>query len=158
MKYLQYQINRNSLYTNYRVSKFKPNVSPSCIFCLSNNVPNPPPELISHIFFDCSYTNNLWREIRNWLRELDIEITLEKKTIIFGNQEEAFSSYFNYIVLCAKYFVWKSKFKSQELYLRGFQYFLRGKLEDLKNAYLLEGKDHMFEQWNILFDYLSSLE
>ena len=158
MKYLQYQINRNSLYTNYRVSKFKPNVSPSCIFCLSNNVPNPPPELISHIFFDCSYTNNLWREIRNWLRELDIEITLEKKYIIFGNQEEAFSSYFNYIVLCAKYFVWKSKFKSQELYLRGFQYFLRGKLEDLKNAYLLEGKDHMFEQWNILFDYLSSLE
>ena len=118
----------------------------------------PPPELISHLFFDCLYTNNFWKEVINWLRDLNIEITLGKKNIIFGCHEEAFSSHFNYIVLCGKYFIWKSKFKSQELYLKGFQYFLRGKLDDLKNAYLLEGKDHKFEQWDILFNYLSRIE
>ena len=30
MKFLQYQINRNSLFTNYRVNKFKNHKSPNC--------------------------------------------------------------------------------------------------------------------------------
>ena len=38
-KYLQYQINRNSLFTNYRVSKFQRHISPYCRFCLQAQSP-----------------------------------------------------------------------------------------------------------------------
>ena len=44
LKWLQYQINRKSLQTNYIVSHFKPNVSPLCTFC------NQEDEIISHLF------------------------------------------------------------------------------------------------------------
>ena len=51
LRWFQYQINRNSLFTNYRVNKFKSSVSPLCTFCSRLvGVPHPP-ELISHIFF-----------------------------------------------------------------------------------------------------------
>ena len=33
IKWLQYQIVRNSLFTNYKVNKIKPHISPFCTFC-----------------------------------------------------------------------------------------------------------------------------
>ena len=41
LKFLQYQINRNSLYTNYRVNKFKNDISPYCTFCSGSQNLNP---------------------------------------------------------------------------------------------------------------------
>ena len=158
MKYLQFQINRNSLYTNYRVNKFKNHISPFCTFCLGTNDMNPSLELISHLFYDCDISLNLWNDIKNWLRDQDIDIPLNRKTILFGIHEQSINSVPNYIILCVKYFIWKSKFKSQELFLRPFQQFLLSKLDDLKNAYLYEEKGQKFEPWTTIYDDLSIIE
>ena len=41
IKWLQYQINRNSLFTNYKVNKFRPDISPLCVFYSQvENFPN----------------------------------------------------------------------------------------------------------------------
>ena len=157
LKFLQYQINRNSLYTNYRVNKFKNDISPYCTFCSGPQSLNPPFEVISHLFHNCSISLNLWIEVGNWLRGLNIDIPLNRNILLFGYHEQPFNSVVNYNILCVKYFIWKSKFKSQELHLRSYQYFLRGKLDDLKNAYLYEGKDHKFDPYVTLYDNLLKL-
>ena len=56
LRWLQFQIVRNSLQTNYIVSHFKPNVSPTCSYCrnldnLERNLNNL--EKISHLFWTC---------------------------------------------------------------------------------------------------------
>ena len=158
LKYLQFQINRNSLFTNYRVNKFKNNISPFCTFCSETNDMNLSLELISHLFYDCVISLNLWIEIKNWLRDQDIDIPLNRKSILFGIHEQKIDSVANHIILSVKYFIWKSKFKSQTLFLRPFQQFLFLKLDDLKNAYLYEEKDQKFEPWAKVYENLSMIE
>ena len=83
MKWLQFQINRNSLFTNYRVNKFKPNISPLCSLCLANeNFPRF--ELISHLFYDCDYTLNMWQNIKTWLATLDIILPLDRANVWYS--------------------------------------------------------------------------
>ena len=84
IKYLQYQINRNSLFTNYRVSKFQQHISPSCTFCLQAGNLVAPSELISHLFFDCDHALNLWQATINWLKTLDVNIPLDRKALLLG--------------------------------------------------------------------------
>ena len=66
LKWFQYQITRNSLFTNYKVNKFKPYVSPQCSFCGENY------ELISHLFALCNHISTFWIKVQNWLGTLDI--------------------------------------------------------------------------------------
>ena len=96
-------------------------------------------------------------EVGNWLRGLNIDIPLHRNIILFGCHDQPCNSVINYIILCVKYFIWKSKFKTQELHLRSCQHFLFSKLDDLKKAYLYEGKDHKFDQYVTVYDNLSSL-
>ena len=158
IKWLQFQINRNSLFTNYRVNKFKPNISPNCTFCsIGEGVTQTHPELVSHLFFDCDFVIKLWIEVKNWLRTINIDIPLDRKVLLFGCHDQLSNSVPNYILLCVKYFIWKSKFQSQELYLSAFQKYLKFKLDDLKNAYLYEQKEEMFDPFLIVYDCVSRL-
>ena len=63
MKFFQFQINRNSLFTNYKVNKFKQHVSPLCSFC-SHIDGFTERELVSHLFFFCDLVLNLWQEVK----------------------------------------------------------------------------------------------
>ena len=158
IKWLQFQINRNSLFTNYRVNKFKPNISPNCTFCsIGEGVTQTHPELVSHLFFDCDFVLKLWIEVKNWLRTINIDIPLDRKVLLFGCHDQLSNSVPNYILLCVKYFIWKSKFQSQELYLSAFQKYLKFKLDDLKNAYLYEQKEEKFDPFLIVYDCVSRL-
>ena len=161
MKYLQYQINRNSLFTNYRVNKFKPFISPFCTFCstmdLDEGDPAPHLELISHLFFECNLVLNLWTQIKDWLKTLNIDIPLDRKSLLFGCQDQPSKSVPNYIILCNKYFIWKSKFQTQDLQFISFKQFLKYKIDDIKNAYFFEKKDHLFDPWLMVYNNLTSI-
>ena len=156
MKFFQFQINRNSLFTNYKVNKFKPHISPLCSFCshiedLANN------ELVSHLFFLCDFVLNLWQDVKVWLATLDIVLPLDITKLLFGIPEETSFSPLNYIILCVKYYIWRSKFQNKDLSLNSFHRFLFTKLNDQKNALLYSGKIHEFEKMNIVYDCLSRL-
>ena len=154
IKFLQFQINRNSLFTNYRVNKFKNNISPFCTFCLKYDRTDPPLELISHLFYDCDLVLSLWIQIKNWLKTLNVDIPLDRKSILFGCQNQSIQSVQNYVILCVKYFIWKSKFQTQDVLFNSFKKYFKYKLEDLKNAYFFEDKDHLFEPWINIYDNL----
>ena len=57
----------NTLGLNNRLAHFVQNINPGCAFCLANNDGNIQPESFSHLFFDCTYTNELLTAICNTL-------------------------------------------------------------------------------------------
>ena len=150
IKWLQYQIVRNSLYTNYKVNKFKPHISPFRTFCghLGNS---PPRELVSHIFWSCNFVQTLWQTIKAWLGTLNFEVSFDRTSLLFGNHSEDSSSVENYVILVAKYFIWKAKFTNKDLSIELFKKYLKSKLDDLKNAYAYSDKVDKFEQWNSIY-------
>ena len=146
-KWLQYQINRHSLFTNHRVNKFKPNISPQCSYCRNSE------ELISHLFFNCNFTLYFWTQVKEWLHSFHIVIPLDIKTMLFGDLRKTSETIIsNYVILAAKTYIWRTKFQDNPvLNFNCFKNFFKFKLEDLKNAHDFEGKSFLFDQWiNIL--------
>jgi hypothetical protein len=156
LKWLQFQLNRNSLFTNYKVNKFKPNVSPKCTYCA--HIPDSShPELVSHLFYDCDFVLKLWQELKTWLATLNVQLPLDRIKLLFGIHEEDCSSVLNYIILSVKQFIWKTKFGSKDLSLNLFQKFLFSKLADKQNALNYCGKSRDFDIWNDLYNCMSRL-
>ena len=154
IKYLQYQINRNCLYTNYRVNKFKRHISPLCTFCVQAGNEAAPSELISHMFFDCDHALNLWQTTINWLKTLNVNIPLDRKALLFGLNDQASTTVNNYLILYVKCFIWKSKFQTKQLTFIALKTFLKSKLDDLKMAYFYEDKESCFEPWLSIYECL----
>ena len=148
VKWLQYQIVRNSLFTNYRVNKINNNISPLCSACLVV-------EKVSHVFWSCERVMNFWKLLANWLEGFDIKFPLTNKTILFGFLKEPPDSKINFSILIAKSYVWKSKFKNTQISIIGFQKYFKTKLDDLKHSYDYLDKLHLFDQWNVIHTNLS---
>ena len=124
IKWLQFQINRNTLYTNYKINKFAPQISPHCGFCSDVNTGFEHLELVSHLFYDCTVVLKLWED---WFLHLtpSINIPIEKNNILCGVREESFDSIANFVILCGKYYVWKTKQTSGILSMVSFKNFLK---------------------------------
>ena len=156
MKWLQYQINRNSLFTNYKVNKFRPDISPLCVFC--SHLENFPRfELVSHLFYDCDFILNLWQNMEAWLATLNTNLPLDRAKLLFGLIDEPSNSVLNFTILCCKSFIWKSKFSTKEVTLALFQRYLFRKLTDVKYMYQMMGKENKFDVWINIYDDLSRL-
>ena len=152
LKWLQFQISRNSLYTNQRVNKFNPSVPSLCSFCKNY------PEQISHLFYFCEDVLKLWRDIKAWLSSLNVDFLIETKTIIFGILNESSDSVRNELILYGKYYVWISKHAENcNLNLQLFQKFLFHKLECKKDALSYCGLGKKFDQWTNIFEFLLRL-
>ena len=154
MKWLQYQINRNCLYTSQRVNRFKNHVSPFCVFCSERSYVKHL-ELVSHLFYDCEFTYNFWCEMRTWLLllEMPIDLPLDKVKIIFGLSGKK-NEMINYILLCGKYFIWRERLDSKSLSFVAFKRYFKTILDQLRNALIFEEKLYLFEPWLIIYDVL----
>ena len=148
IKWMQYQIVRNSQFSNYRVNKFKPSVSPNCSYC------GVVEEKLSHLYFNCMKVQDFWIEITNWLNHNSIKFPLNITYILFGYDREPFDSKINYIMLVGKRYIWVNKFKSSPLSFIGFQQMLKHKLNELKEMYEYSGKVSLFDHWLPIFNVL----
>ena len=97
----------------------------------------------------------LWSEVGSWLDTLDVKIPSNKKLLLFGCVDQSVSSVSNYIILTVKYYIWVSRLNNNPLNVAGYKRFLYFKLEELKNAYIYEKKDHVFNQFLVIFNSLS---
>ena len=75
-------------------------------------------EVVSHLFYDCRLVQKLWQEIGAWLLNFDIQFSVDKKTLIFGQIEQSSRSVENYIILTIKYYIWLTRCKNGELNLQ----------------------------------------
>ena len=148
LKWLQYQIVRNCLYTNYKVHKFKPNVSPLCSYCLEDV------ETVSHLYFRCRKTQSFWEEVKLFLKEVDIAVPLLESSILFGIHSEKPDSLANILILWVKSFIWNNKFKNSNLALDIFKLKVKQRLDQLKEALSYRGKEEEFNRWQPIFNIL----
>ena len=144
LKWLQYQIARNSLFTNYKVNKFNPNVSPLCSNC--NNI-----EITSHLLWGCDKVLELWQQIHYFLANFQISLDYSLKTVLFGNHKEPCDSVLNYTILIAKGYIWKSKFDKSLISFIAFKKYFKHKLEDLKDSCNYIDKMFLFDRWINIF-------
>ena len=154
-EWLQFQINRNSLYTNHKVNKFNPLITPYCTFC-TRSEDDKNVELISHLFYDCNVVFDFWIQVRAWLSNIpnEVNIPLDKKAILFGIPNEPDNLIPNFILICGKYYIWKIKKQGNSLFINGFKTYLKFKLDEKKSTLIYEDKERDFVAWLIIYNYL----
>ena len=149
VKWLQYQILRNSLQTNVIVSHFVPNVSPECQFC------HLEPEKISHIFWTCHFVRLFLNNIITWVRSTGLEFDPSREQFLFGYLNQKFDTPNNYLILHIKKYIWTTKFKDvNSLSVVGFKNYFNLIIRDLKRVYNEINKSAEFHVWNVLVDDL----
>ena len=151
LKWLQYQICRNSLFTNVKVHKVHQHISPLCTYCESHE------ELIGHLFYSCNKITQLWSEIVAWLAALNINLKVTEKVVLFGINSEESTSVLNTVILSVKHFIWITKFGSKNLSVALFQKYFFKKLQEKKDAFVVSENTKKFECWLIIYDNLSRL-
>ena len=148
IKWLQYQIVRNSLQTNVIVSHFKADVSPQCHYCQLE------PEKISHLYWHCLIVKDFLNDVFTWVCNTGIQLTPTREQFLFGYLDQNFNTPCNYLILFLKKFIWVSKFKSlNSLSMVGFKNFLKNAIRDLKNIYEINNSAE-FQVWRDLADLL----
>ena len=148
LKWLQFQIIRNSLQTNYIVSHFKRSVSKECQYCSQSN------ELVSHLFWTCHIVNSFLDDIYMFFAEIDFEYSPSKAQMLFGFHDLPFSHPKNYISLIIKKYIWTTKFRSCQLNVSRFKGLLKSYIVDLKYIFDMKNVPQQFNEWNIIFDAL----
>ena len=147
-KWLQFQILRNSLQTNYVVSHFIPNVSPNCQYCQIS------PELTSHLFWTCGIVSDFLLDVFALVCNTGLVFTPTREQFLFGYLDIAFDDPKNYLVLAIKRFIWISKFNPGSLSIVRFKTHLKSVFCDLKVLYDLKNTLNKFNVWNDLFSIL----
>ena len=148
-KWMQFQIVRNCQYTNYRVNKFKPNVSPLCSYCKEDI------ELISHLYFKCPIVLNFWKEVKICLSGAGVELSLSENSVLFGDKKKPPNSLVNIIILWAKHYIWTNKFKNTHLSILSFKFVLFKRIEEFKElCEINEEYKNEFHEWVPIYNYL----
>lgn len=91
------------------------------------------------------------------MASLEIHYSFSKNQVIFGNLEENSDSVINFIILCLKNYIWKSKFTGYGLSLRNFQYLLLSKHESLRETLKYINDESLFDKWSNIFNHLIGL-
>ena len=143
LKWLQYQIVRNSLQTNYIVSHFKPEVSAICSYCNSVN----SLEKISHLFWSCSKVSEFLGEVFMYISSLGINFEPTREEFLFGFFHESFYKPKNFISFVTHKNIWVTKFKSGNLSLVGFKCFLKSYIIDLEIVFEIKNMPDEYHEW-----------
>ena len=91
-KWHQYQILRHSLKTHNIVSHFAAATTNTCPFCEDKNTP----DTISHHIYNCKFSFNLWKSLKNYIEEIGGNDFFTKNNIIFGVKNECANSFSNH--------------------------------------------------------------
>ena len=150
LKWLQYQIIRNSLQTNYIVSHFKPNVSPTCKYC---ETPTSL-EKISHLFWFCPKISDFLVDVFAFVCSTGLVYTPTREQFLFGYFDQHFFQPKNYISLIVKKYIWVTKFKTAELTMVGLKSLIKSYVSDLNYIFEIKGMSDRFNEWNAIFNSL----
>ena len=148
LKWMQYQIVRNCQYTNLRVNKFKPYISPLCSFCAECD------ETISHLYFGCRISKDFWHSLAQFLANSNILVPIHEATILFGFHNEDPNSVSNTIILWAKSYIWNVKFKNVHPSLDAFKSILKQRLVELKELFEFNEKEDKILPWSLLMNIM----
>ena len=148
MKWVQVQINRFLLPTNYTVNKYKDSQDPRCTFCTNHT------ELLPNLLWVCPVVQGFWEMVGNILTYYYPQFHLGRKEAIFGDINSKPCSVINTILLLSKQFLWKQKFTSKKLDDVMFINFMRTELNQLVNIMQIKEKSAEFlKNWDSILDH-----
>lgn len=114
--FFQYRILTRSLSTNFRVSKWKTDVSPYCTFCGKNN------ETTIHLFFECELVQKrIWKPLCKWINHFhSISINISVEIVICNNFKGRLSKLINTYILIAKFYLYRAKTQNANVSFTNF--------------------------------------
>ena len=147
LKWLQYQILRNCLFTNNRLAEFKPWISDMCDLC-NLHIENP-----MSLFSQCPQALVFWSDIRQYLEYFGHhDLLINRLQILFGIHTESFDSVKNISILVGKRTIWISKLKKISPTLDLFKYYLKDYLIVLRFCHYVDNTSSAFnDQWGNCF-------
>lgn len=142
-KWLEYQILRNSIFTNDRVSRFRPNVSDRCDLCTLET------ENSYHLFYQCFVSMRFWVEIKQYLHiKFNLYLPVERLSILFGILNQDHTSVLNTVIIIGKQLIWACKHGNKHPTLPHFKNSLLEHLKTVKMCFMLKNQGHIFDdQW-----------
>ena len=123
--------------------------NPLCTVC--NEVDDLP-----HFLIHCNYVNIFWTSLFSWLNNnLNYNLTVNEVDIIFGiNGTNDQSLVANYVILHAKYFIYKRRIQEiHTLHLTSFKAQLKHKLT-IEKMITEPNNPHLFAKFQTLFGCL----
>ena len=150
LKDFQYKILNRILVTNRFLYKIKRKETDKCSYC------NTESESITHLLFGCEKVNEFWKTLKIWLlNNANISLHLDYKTIIFSACSQALT---HFIIVAAKYYIYKSKFFIKKLSIEGFERYLKIKfLNEQIIAKIHNKTDTFLKKWSNLHTYMTQI-
>ena len=135
LREFQYKYIMRIIPTNKYLFKCNLTQSNLCDFCSSYI------ETVNHLFWECHYVQHFWSELKTYLSNLNINITFDLSTITFGVIEKGLHNTLkNYILICSKYFIFRSKYMKTIPCIKMFKNYLNKKIEMEKHIALSKDK------------------
>ena len=118
------------------------------VFC------NQHPETILHLFYYCEKVKTFWADLKTWLEiKANIILQLTVKNLLFSKQ--ALNVLLNYLLLLAKYHIYRTKFFTNQISMENFIIYVRKKFQNEKYIAKLHNKQDTFSaKWSALFHTL----
>ena len=143
MKWINLQILKFILPTNYTVNKYKPLQDPRCSFCLAHI------ERLPFLIWNCPEVRDFWSMVGNFLNSYYPDFRLGQREAIFGDIDSKGDSVINTVILLSKQFLWRQKFGSKNINELQFILYMKSELEFLvKTAEFKEEKSSFFMAWD----------
>ena len=148
MKWINIQIFRHILPTNYTVNKYKARQDPGCSFCSNHS------ERLIDLLWGCPEVGEFWTMIGNIISFYFPGFKLGQKEAIFGDVNSSSNSIINVMLILAKEFIWKQKFGAKNLNEINYINFMRKELRFLYDiAEFKEDKYSFFAEWCSIFEH-----
>ena len=148
IKWVNLQIYRFILPTNYTVNKYKTSQDPGCSFC-PNHI-----EKLPNLLWECPVVGEFWAMLGNILMFYFPRFKLGRKEAIFGDINSSSTSVINTLLILAKQFLWKQKFGAKNLDEVLFINFMRKEIKLLVNIMEYKGRIVQFlKDWSEILDH-----
>lgn len=148
LREFQFKINNHILVTRSFLYKINIADNDKCIYC------DQHPETIFHLFFNCNKVQKFWSDLQHWLeRAANIKLQLTVQNIIFSQHDQ--NVLLNYVLILAKYYIYRTKFFSNSINIRTFLLYLKRKFQNEKYIYMLHNNYNKFlAKWSDLYNTL----
>ena len=136
--WLQIQLNKHLLTTNYTVSHYDAKVSAACSFCSAHF------EKLHFLFWGCGVVEEFWLMIGNLISNFYPNFILGRKEALFGDAKSGGDSVINTILMLARYFIWRQKFSLKTLDEVDFINYTAGQLQIIYDCQKIKNKSKEF--------------
>jgi len=111
---------------------------------------------LEHLFYDCLHVKQLWKDVANWIYDINGEqIIFNKSTVILGSQDNNSTKVVNWLIINIKYYIYSTKMRKNKLNIKAVQRFLEDKIE-IEKCILLKNCEYeilnkYWMKWSNLF-------